>query len=126
MTRRRENVLQSRPRHASKDPHQGPWTTCGRCGFIYSGAPMRFQYDYNGGPVPQNQELLVCPRCEDAPSLQQKLAPLRPDPAPFRNTRVEPYAVDETDWITTEDGEIIETESDQQLIEDIPNPDEPP
>lgn len=126
MARRRESIIHSRPRHASKDPGNGSWTTCDRCGFVSSGNRMAFQYDYAGGPVPQDQRLLVCPRCRDEPNLQHKLTPLTPDPPVFRNARPEPYAVDETDWITTQDDEVITTQSDDALIEDIPNPDEAP
>lgn len=84
-----------KPKYASKDPHQGPWTTCDRCGFIWSGTSMRFQYDYMGGPTPQYLGVLVCPRCEDDLMYQRKLLILPPDPEPFRNTRPEPYEVDE-------------------------------
>ncbi len=57
---------------------------------------MRFQYDYVGGPSPQNLGLLVCPRCEDELDTQRKLLILPPDPAPFRNTRPENYMADES------------------------------
>lgn len=113
------------PRNASKNPADGPWCTCSRCGFIWSGARMAFQYDYSGGPIPQNQELLICPRCQDDANPQQGQFPAMGDPQPFRNTHAEPYAVDETDWITTQDEEIISTQDGDLFIEDIPNPDDP-
>src|SRR5262245_33980055 len=85
-----------KPKYASKDPAEGPWTTCDRCGFIWSGVNMAFQFDYVGGPVPQNLGLEVCPRCYDAANYQQKQLVLPPDPPPFGNTRPENYMVDET------------------------------
>lgn len=83
---------------------------------------MAFQYDYLGGSVPQNLGLLVCETCTDALNFQQKLLILPPDPAPIFNTRPEPYAVDETNWLTTEDGDIIDTQDGEQFIQSIPNP----
>lgn len=56
---------------------------------------MRFQFDYLGGPTPQNTGVLVCPKCEDSLDINNKLLILPPDPAPFRNTRPYPYAIDE-------------------------------
>ena len=56
---------------------------------------MRIQFDYMGGPTPQSTGLLVCPRCEDAMDTVNKLLILPPDPAPFKNTRPEVYAIDE-------------------------------
>ena len=85
-----------KPKYASKDPHQGPWVTCSRCGWIWSGVSMRFQFDYMGGSIPQSTGLLVCPRCEDEWDTQRKLLILPPDPAPFRNTRPENYMADES------------------------------
>lgn len=84
-----------KPKYASKDPHEGPWTTCDLCGLIWSGKAMRFQYDFMGGTAPQRTGPLVCPKCEDALNYQQKLLILPPDPPPFRNVRPEQYAVDE-------------------------------
>lgn len=83
---------------------------------------MQFQYDFLGGSVPQNLGLLVCPRCVDPLTWQQKLLILPPDPAPIFNTRPEPYTVDETNWLTTEDGDILTTESGSEFITQIPNP----
>lgn len=76
---------------------------------IYSMNRMAFQFDYLGGSTPQNLGLLVCQRCTDDLNYQQKLLILPPDPAPIANTRPEPYAVDETNWLTTQDGDIFVT-----------------
>src|SRR5262249_19242830 len=88
-------AVRFKPKYASRDPHQGPWCTCDRCGFVWSGSRMAFQYDFMGGAVPQSLGLLVCPICTDDLNWQAKLLILPPDPAPFRNTRAEPYNVDE-------------------------------
>jgi hypothetical protein len=84
---------------------------------------MAFQYDYLGGSVPQNLGLLVCGTCTDALNFQQKLLILPPDPRPIFNTRPESYAVDETNWLTTDTEDVITTESGDPLITSIPNPD---
>ena len=110
------------PMGASLNPHDGPWVTCDRCGFISSQNRMQFQYDFMGGSVPQNLGLLVCSKCLDDLNWQAKLLILPPDPKPIFNTRPEPYIVDETSWLTTEDEEIIETESGELFITPYTNP----
>lgn len=114
------------PRQASNDPHDGPWTTCDRCGWVTSQSRMQFQYDYYGGPMPQNTGFLVCERCLDEPTLQLRLIILPPDPPPFFNTRPEPYFVDETNFLATQDGNILTTESGDILTPSIPNPEDNP
>lgn len=84
---------------------------------------MQFQYDFLGGSVPQNLGILVCDSgCLDDLSWQQKLLILPPDPPPFFNTRPEPYVVDETNWLTTQDDEIITTQSGELITPTVPNP----
>lgn len=108
------------PQGTTTNPHDGPWTSCDRCGRIYSANRMRFQYDYMGGNVPQNLGLLVCDTgCLDALNFQQKLLILPPDPPPFYNTRPEPYAVDETNWLTTQGEDIISDQSNDSIITTI-------
>jgi hypothetical protein len=85
---------------------------------------MQFQYDFMGGPVPQNLGLLVCGRCLDGLNYQNKLLILPPDPAPIFNTRPEPYAVDETNWLTTQDGDTLATQDDVPFTTSIPNPEQ--
>lgn len=110
------------PKRTTTNPHDGPWSACDRCGFLASMNRMAFQYDYLGGSVPQNLGLLVCETCTDALNFQQKLLILPPDPAPIFNTRPETYAVNETNWLTTESGDIITTDSGDPIITNIPNP----
>ncbi len=49
---------------------------------------------------------------------------LRPDPDPAYNARPEPYVVDETNWLTTEDGDTIETEDGENIISSPPESEE--
>lgn len=113
------------PRGASRDPHQGPWATCDRCGFIYSMSRMQFQYDYTGGPEPQNLNLLVCSKCLDNLDFQRKFFVLPGDPQPFMNTRPEAYVADETNWLTTEDGDILGADG-VPFTTQVPNPTDQP
>lgn len=83
---------------------------------------MSFQYDYLGGSVPQNTGFLKCPKCLDDLNFQRKLLIIPPDPPPLFNTRPEPYTVDETSWLTTEDGDTITTQDGEDLISNQPNP----
>lgn len=109
-------------RGTTRDPHDGPWSVCDRCGFLWSQSRLQFQFDYLGGSVPQSLGLIVCRRCLDDLNFQQKLLILPPDPQPIFNTRPENYVVDETDWLTTEDGDTITTQDDEDFITSLPDP----
>ena len=87
---------------------------------------MAFQYDFLGGSVPQNTYLLRCPKCITPLTYQKKLIIIPPDPPPFYNTRPETYAIDETDWITADDGSIIVADDGSPVIKQIVNPDGTP
>lgn len=112
-----------KPKYASRDAKLGAWTYCDDCGFIDNQSHMAFQYDYQGGSVPTNTGYLKCPRCMDALNYQRKLIIIPPDPPPLMNTRPGNNAVDETNWLTTQDGDIFETvTTDEEYITSIPNP----
>jgi len=98
------------------------WGTCDRCGRVHNLNKLQWQFDYRGSPMLQNTRLLVCDRCLDVPNLQFTPVMLSPDPPPIYNTRPEPYALDETDWLTTQDGDIIDTELGDDFISTVPNP----
>ena len=110
------------PKYATRDAHAGPLTTCDRCGMLDNGLRMQFQFDFKGGAAPQNTGLIVCDRCQDDFNFQQKLLIIPPDPPTFYNVRPESYTVDETNWLTTESGDIINTQDGEPLIQSIPNP----
>ncbi|TXH15040.1 MAG: hypothetical protein E6R03_08065 [Hyphomicrobiaceae bacterium] len=110
------------PRGTTTNPSDGPWQTCQRCGFVVSQSRISFQFDYMGGPTPMNTGLMVCGRCLDVPNEQFRLLILPPDPAPIFNTNPEPYAIDETNWLTTQDDEIITTQDDALITPTEPNP----
>lgn len=110
------------PAGATNDPHDGPWSTCDRCGFVYSQVRLQFQFQYRGGVTPQNTGFLVCERCLDGLQYQRSLLIIPPDPMPIMNTRPENYAIDETNYFTTTDGDIFETDSGDEYISSIPNP----
>jgi hypothetical protein len=114
------------PRGTTTNPHAVPWTTCDRCGRIYSMNRMEYQTAYVGGQTPENLGLLVCNTCLDSLNYQNMLLILPPDPAPFFDTRPEAYAVDETSWLTTQSGDIIDTEGGSEFITQIPNPSDTP
>lgn len=84
---------------------------------------MSFQYDFRGGSAPINTQILRCVRCQDGLQWQARLLIIPPDPPTFYNVRPENYTVDETNWLTTTDGqEIITTESNEPIITNFPNP----
>ncbi len=118
-------MLRWHPRFTETDPsNPSTWATCSRCGFQFCLNRMVWQYDYRGTPSPINTQILVCgrPSCLDIPNPQLSPVVLSPDPPPIYNARPELYALDETNWLTTEGGEIIDTEDDNLLISTIPNP----
>lgn len=111
------------PKYASSDATLGPWTTCDRCGLLDNQSRMQFQYDFLGGSVPQSTGLLVCSRCLNGLRYQAQLIIIPPDPPPLFNLRPENYTVDETNWLTTQDGDIIQTvDTSEPYITSIPNP----
>lgn len=111
-----------KPKYSTRDAHAGPWTTCDRCGLIDNLSRMQFQYDFLGGSTPQNLHLLHCSRCMDDLNYQRKLIIIPPDPPPIFNTRPENYVVDETNWLTTDDGSILTTDDGVPFITSEPNP----
>lgn len=88
--------------HASVDTNAPrAWGTCDRCGFIYNLRNLQFQFDWRGEAL-SNLRLLVCDKCLDTPSPWYRAIVLPPDPPALINARPEAYAVDETDWISSE------------------------
>ena len=75
-----------------------------------------------GGSVPQRTGFLYCTYCLDDINFQRKLIVIPPDPPPFANLRPEPYVIDSTNWLTTQDGDIIDTQDGESYITSIPNP----
>lgn len=109
------------PKGASTNPGQGPWTECMRCGLVKSMDRIVFQYDFMGGSTPQNTGLRVCvDTCVDDLMWQAKLLILPPDPAPIPNTFPTNYAVDETNWLTTQDDSIITTQDGVPIVTPVP------
>lgn len=108
---------------AKVNPALGPWKCCDRCGLWYSSSDLVFQYDFRGGSVPQNTGWLVCTRtCLDALNYNNMLLIIPPDPPPQFDLRPEAFDVDSTNWLTTQDGDIIDTQSGENLITSIPDP----
>lgn len=95
-----------------------------RCGFVSSANRMQFQFAFRGGSTPINTRLIVCDICLDDLDNQQSLLVIPPDPPAMFNTNPENYAVDETNWLATSDGDILTTESDIPITTNIPNPDD--
>lgn len=118
-------MLRYHPKHAETDSENpAAWSTCSRCGFQFNLKNMVWQYDYRGTPTPINTMILVCGResCLDIPNPQLSPVVLSPDPPPIYNARPENYTVDETDWLVTQDDDIIDTQSGDSFIARVPNP----
>ena len=113
------------PKLAEVDPdNPSAWSTCDRCGFVTNLSKMVWQWDFRGTPMPINTRVLTCgrPQCLDIPQIQNSPIILGPDPEPIFNARPEPYTLDETSWLSTQDGDVITAEDGEQIITPIPNP----
>lgn len=83
---------------------------------------LQWQYAYQGSTQPQNTRFLVCPKHLDPLNSQDTPNILPPDPLPVFNARPEPYALDETSWLSTQDDDVIATEDGDLFVTAIPNP----
>lgn len=79
---------QGRARISSRTPQAAG--QCDRCGFLYTHAGMKFQYDWRGSTL-QNTQMLVCTRCYDTPQDQLRSIVIPADPMPIRNPRIPDY-----------------------------------
>src|SRR5574337_401327 len=96
---------------AAVDPdNPKAWATCDRCGRNTNLNRLSWQLQWSGNSL-LNLRLLVCPTCLDTPAPFLRTPVLPPDPEPIMNARPEPYSIDETDYRTTTDGSIRETEA---------------
>lgn len=67
---------------------------CDKCGFLFNGVDLSFQFDYRGMQL-KNTGRLSCSSCLDRPQEQLRPRLIPPDPMPIMNARPEPYAIDE-------------------------------
>jgi len=85
--------LSGRARTSASRPQA--FAVCDRCGLWYNHVNLHWQFQYAGTSL-VNQRLLVCNRCNDKPQAQLKAIMLPADPTPILNSRVEPFALDES------------------------------
>jgi hypothetical protein len=88
---------------------------CDRCGFLYNLVNLMFQYRF-AGTATVNTNFRVCSRCLDPLNPQSMTRLLPPDPMPVLNARVEPYMLDEVDFLSTQDEVPIETQDDEIIV----------
>lgn len=79
---------QGRARVSARGPQAAG--QCDRCGFLYTHADLRWQFDWRGASL-QNLRLLVCKSCEDTPQNQLRAIVVPADPMPIQNPRVPDY-----------------------------------
>jgi hypothetical protein len=98
---------------------------CGRCGFLYSLADLRYQFQWAGTSL-VNLQKKVCRTCMDTPQIQLKTIVLPADPVPVVQPRIEYYGIEVTSFLQSEEGPSLLTEQGQSLLWEInvtPNPD---
>lgn len=112
--------------HAEVDPDwPRAWATCDRCGFLYNHYKLQWQYEWAGFSL-INKRLLVCETCLDKPAEFLRAVVIPSDPKPVFNARSVAHFVDETDWLSSEASETIETESGNPMITETGgNPENP-
>jgi hypothetical protein len=69
------------------------WAVCDSCGFLYNKIELRWQYEWAGNRL-VNQNALVCEECYDVPQEQLRVIILPADPEPVANPRPERYTID--------------------------------
>ncbi|QPF87031.1 hypothetical protein IC762_12325 [Bradyrhizobium genosp. L] len=103
---------------------------CQRCGMWYQRNELVPQLQWQG-PKLQNIEVYVCTRtCLDKPQAQLKSIIIPADPVPVWRPFPEPFAAEVPNFLGTEDGNAITTETGDNLIwEDettpLPDPNNP-
>lgn len=116
-------MYRPRPKYAEVDPdNPSAWGSCARCGFQWNLNRLQWQSAYQGSLSAQNTMILVCPNHIDPLNPQDQPVILSPDPIPIFNARPEPYVLDESSWLSTQDGETISTQSGEDFTTAIPNP----
>jgi hypothetical protein len=90
-----------RARTSASNPQA--FAVCDRCGIWYNHVDLQWQYDWAGSSL-INKRLLVCERCLDVPQQQLRAIVVPADPVPIVQPRLEYYANDETDQISTNPG----------------------
>lgn len=102
--------------HARVNPsHPVSFAVCDGCGFWYNITDLRWQYQWAGMQL-QNLCYLVCPTCLDVPQQQLKARIIPPDPMPTLNARPENFLVDDFDYMTTQDGDVLVSQEDVPLV----------
>jgi hypothetical protein len=92
-----------RARTSASNPQA--FAVCDRCGIWYNHIALQWQYDWAGSSL-INKRLLVCQRCLDVPQEQLRAIVVPADPVPIVQPRLEYYANDETDLISTNPGTV--------------------
>lgn len=96
---------------------------CDRCNFRFRLMDLSWQYAFQGTTMPQNTRMLVCSEgCMDPLNPQDQAYILPPDPLPVYNARPENYVLDESSWLSTQDGDVITTQDGDPLTTAIPSP----
>lgn len=93
------------------------FAVCDRCGIWDNLYKLNWQMEWNAASL-YNKRLLVCNSCLDKPNDQFRVIVLPPDPLPVLNARPEKFERAEVDYIITEDGDVIQIETGDGLVED--------
>lgn len=96
------------------------FSVCDRCGFWFNRVDLQYQHIVAGATI-VSTNLAVCERCTDDLQLNLMAITLPPDPVPIADPRIENFAIDEIDYLSTQDDEIIETEDGDEIVTNEPS-----
>ena len=106
---------------ASVDPsNPRAFGICDACGFLYNLEDLHYQHKVAGGTV-VNTNMRRCEKCTDDLQLNLMTITLPPDPMPVVDPRVENFAIDEIDYLSTQNNAIIETEDGDEIVTNEPS-----
>lgn len=124
--------MRPHPKRADTDPDDPrAWAADDHSGFITNLHKLSWENQWGGNTL-INLGYLSMPPYLDEPQPQLRTLILPADPPVIFNTRPEPYAMDETNWRTTQDGDmrdptgIRETQDLQLRVTSTANPDTAP
>lgn len=98
------------------------WAICDMCGFLYNRVALRWQYEWAGNRL-VNQNMLVCEPCYDKPQEQLRVIVLPADPEPIGNPRPEEYSINNNpvDTIGLNIGTMIQNAGVKAAFDSNPN-----
>lgn len=112
------------PKRADVNPdYPRAWGTDDHSGFINNLHKLSWEYQWAENAL-INLRFLSAEPYLDTPQEQLRAIIIPADPPPLFNARPEPYLIDETNWLVTQDADILETDDGDLMVTNEANVDE--